>query len=93
MRFNSETGAEAGKKSSRKGIPNKNTKELREEIQEIIEKLTPLVLDDLKELEPDKRISHYIKLLAFVIPKFSHTREETSTPDVPVFNIDMNDWK
>ena len=36
-KFDSETGRAGGKKSTREGVPNKNTKEIREAYKEFVE--------------------------------------------------------
>lgn len=92
MPFNKTTASKAGKKSSRKGVPNRTTTEVREDIQKIVDELTPLVLEDLKEMESDKRVHHYTRLLNFVLPKLQHDNGSTHE-DVPIFQIDMNEWK
>lgn len=71
MPFTSESAREAGKKSSRKGVPNKKTSEIRDNIQWIIEEITPKILSDLQHLDADKRVHHYVRILAFILPKLN----------------------
>ena len=94
MPFNKTTASEAGKKSSRKGVPKRSTAEVREDIQKIVDELTPLVLEDLKDMHADKRVHHYIRLLNFVLPKLQQ-ENNMNAPDVPIldFVVDMTEWK
>lgn len=90
MAFTKETARKAGKKSSRKGVPNRSTLEIREDVQKIVEKLTPQVLEDIESMEPEKRVQHFTKLLEFVLPKAQP--EEQHRPDTPILHVDMSKW-
>lgn len=69
MAFNSNSAAAAGKKSSRKGKPNKTTAELREMILALLERNTDQIQNDLEVLEPKERVNAWLKLLEFYLPK------------------------
>ncbi len=77
--FNKETASEAGKRSSRKGRPNKAAKELRETVKSILETYAETMEEDLKALEPKDRLNILVRLLEFAIPKL--TRGEMTGPD------------
>ena len=77
--FNKETASEAGKRSCRKGKPNKATRELRETVKAILESYAETMEEDLKALEPKDRLNILVRLLEFAIPKL--TRGEMTGPD------------
>ncbi|PTB96324.1 hypothetical protein C9994_07930 [Marivirga lumbricoides] len=69
MPFDKESAIEAAKKSSRKGVPNKATSELREKISTILTDQWENVLSDLQSLSPKDRIDVWLRLLEYSIPK------------------------
>ena len=58
-----------GVKSSRKGIPNKATSELRNRVKMIIEDNVERLQNDLDNVEPKERLNFLIQLLNFALPK------------------------
>ena len=68
-RFNKKTAAEAGTKSSRAGLPNKATAELRENIKIIIEENLDQLRKDLIKMSPRDRVAALIALAKFVLPR------------------------
>jgi len=80
MRFDSEKGKAAGKKSSRRGRPNKATGQLREMITSLMEGNFEQIERDFEALEPAARVNAWIKLAEFVIPKLNRTQTELSGP-------------
>ena len=52
-----------------KGTPNKITADLREKFNQIVQNNIDNIQDDLKLLDPEKRISYIIKMAEFIIPK------------------------
>jgi len=89
MALDSKTASLAGKKSSRKGIPNKVTQEHRELINKLIS--CPKDLEkDLKELSPKDRLDAIIKLLEFTTPKQSRVVADV-TNKVNISSIKFED--
>ena len=58
-----------GVKSSRKGVPNKATSELRNRVKMIIEDNVERLQSDLDNVEPKERLNFLIQLLNFALPK------------------------
>ena len=69
MPFNSETGSEAGKKSSREGIPNKMTALQKQRIAEIIDMIDEYTTEDIEKLKPVERQKLRAEYSEFVTPK------------------------
>lgn len=83
MPFTKETGAKAGKASSRKNSPNKEVKALRVRIETLLDEQWELIINDFSGLTPKERIDSMIKLLEYALPKLNRTeiREMTSVED------------
>lgn len=83
MPFTSESGSAAGKKSSRVGRSNKDTKTLRLRIESLLDEQWYNVLNDFDGLAPKERIDAIIKLLEYALPKLNRTeiRDMTSIED------------
>lgn len=76
MPFNSKTAKAQGKKTSRKGVPNKNTSEIREAYQLLVDSKLPELstwLDRVAEDHPEKALDLIIKISDFIIPKLQRT--------------------
>jgi hypothetical protein len=56
-----------------KGTVNKTTKTQKAKIQDLIDKLEPMVHQDLLDLEAKERVDTYIKLIEYVLPKLART--------------------
>jgi len=69
MAFTKKTASKAGKKSSRKGKPNKVNQELRERIKLLLEENFEQFEKDLKSLQPKERVQATLKLFEFTVPK------------------------
>lgn len=65
---NRELASRAGKLSSRKGIPNKATSEVRKAFQLLVENNLERLQNDLDELEPKDRIKFILDLAKFILP-------------------------
>ncbi|SDB33655.1 hypothetical protein SAMN03097699_0773 [Flavobacteriaceae bacterium MAR_2010_188] len=76
MKFDKQTAAEAGKISSRRGISNKSTKELRDRVQKLIDDNWETLLEDISELGPKERIDTVIRMLDYVLPKLTRSEIE-----------------
>jgi hypothetical protein len=83
MPFDTETGAAAGRKSSRKGSPNRGTAELRAFVVELIEKNQNAIANDLNALEPKDRVTFWLRLLEFALPKIAREHAEPTEPEKP----------
>lgn len=64
-----------------KGTPNKNTKEIRDKFQSLIEEALPKLKDDIESLEPKDRIKTIIELSKFVLPTLKATEFTTDNPE------------
>jgi len=62
-----------------KGTPNRNTDEIRQNFQLLIENNLTTLENDLKELEPKDRIKAILDLSKFVLPILKATELSTST--------------
>lgn len=62
----------------KKGTPNKTTEEIRENFQQLVTNNLEQLEEDLKELEPEKRVKLIIELSKFVIPTLRATDLTTS---------------
>ena len=69
MGFDKETGAAAGKKSSRRGVPNVITSDVRKVLKGVIAAQIEELPDLLNEMNPKERAELIIKLLPFVVPR------------------------
>jgi hypothetical protein len=77
MALTSEKASELGKKSFRKGVPNKTTVEIREAFQMLIEDNLDnlnIWLEQLADKNPEKAIDVIIKLSEFVVPKLNRSQ-------------------
>ncbi len=84
----------------KKGTPNKDTRELRERISDLIDMHFDKLSDDLLSLQPKERIEAMTKLLEYSLPKLQ--RVEVDAGDVSqqiIFNEvktyqpeTLNDW-
>lgn len=62
-----------------KGTPNRNTDEIRQNFQLLIENNLATLENDLKELEPKDRIRAILDLSKFILPTLKATELSTST--------------
>lgn len=58
------------------GTPNKDTKELRERITELIDNNFDSIQADLEALPPEKRLDFLVKLFEYALPKLNRTEFE-----------------
>lgn len=68
MAFTKETASKAGKKSSRKGKPNRTTEEVRDLFKDLLENNMTKFQKDLDKLEPEQRLKVLLEVAKFVIP-------------------------
>lgn len=68
------------KKGGRKaGTPNKATSDLKSRIATLLDQEFDTISNDLDLLEPKERVTAYIKLMEYVIPKQREQRIDLST--------------
>ena len=65
---NRELASRAGKLSSRKGIPNKATSEVRKAFQLLVENNLERLQNDLDSLEPRDRLKFILDIAKFILP-------------------------
>ena len=58
----------AGKMSSREGVPNKATNEVRRAFKQLVENNLPQMQSDLDSLEPKERIRFILEMAKFILP-------------------------
>jgi hypothetical protein len=76
MALSKNKASELGKKSTRKGVPNKSTTEIRQAFQLLISNELPNLskwLEQVANENPEKALDIIIKFSDFVIPKFQRT--------------------
>lgn len=78
MRFDKNNNY--GVKSTRKGVPNKATSDLRDRVKLIIDNNIERLQSDLDKVEPKERLNFLIQLLNFALPKLKamEITDETS---------------
>lgn len=84
MSLTSNKAAELGKKSSRKGVPNRATSEIRDSFQKLIEGKLPKLsewLDEVAKDNPERALNIIAKYAEFVLPKL-HRKEISTTEGV-----------
>lgn len=57
-----------------KGTPNKATANLKNTIQQIVEKSFETIEDDLQDMETKDRVGFILKLVEFIQPKMRETK-------------------
>ena len=58
----------AGKMSSREGVPNRATSEVRKAFQQLVENNLPQMQSDLDSLDPKDRLKFILDLAKFILP-------------------------
>ena len=66
---NKELASRAGKLSSRKGVPNRTTQQVRKAFQLIIDDNLEQMQSDLDALQPKDRLRFIIDLSKFILPQ------------------------
>ena len=83
MPFTSETASKAGKNSSRKGVTNKTTSEIKEAYQLLVEKNLDNMTTWLEKIgkdNPEKAFDLIIKMSDFIVPKLSRQEVKMEKP-------------
>lgn len=87
MPFDSKTGAQAGRKSNRKGVSNERSRLIKEKLDSLIENNLEQIEEDLKSLEPKDRLNILVKYMEFAHPKLSRSQVEQEAQE---FIINFN---
>ena len=66
---NRELASMAGRISTREGVPNKTTNEVRRAFQLLVENNLPKMQKDLDSLEPKDRIKFILDMAKFILPQ------------------------
>lgn len=74
---NRELASKAGKLSTRKGIPNRNTQQVRKAFQMLINNNIEQMQSDIDALTPKDRLKFIIDLSKFVLPQLQAVSMET----------------
>jgi hypothetical protein len=97
MPFDKETASQAGRKSSRKGVSNKNVDEIRAAFRELTEANMDKVqgwLDQVAAEDPNSALDKFLKLAEYVLPKLARVETTLETKDKKTFyfkEIEEND--
>jgi hypothetical protein len=94
MKLSKTKASELGKKSSRKGIPNKTTIEIRQAFQMLISNELPNLskwLNEVATKNPEKALDIIVKFSDFVIPKLSRTETDITSKGKEI-NIAPIEW-
>ncbi len=85
---NKEFASMAGKVSSREGVPNKTTNEVRKAFQLLVENNLPQMQVDLDSLEPKERIKFMLDMAKFILPQLqSISIDDLREKEVQGFNV------
>ena len=85
---NRELASMAGKMSSREGIPNRATNEVRKAFQLLVEANMPQMQSDLDSLEPKERIKFMLDMAKFILPQLqSISIDDLREKEVQGFNV------
>jgi hypothetical protein len=91
---NKEAAVNAGKKGSRRGVPNKTTKEIRDSFQFFIENNVPKFqewIEEVAKTNPAKAIELVTSLGEYILPKLSRTEIEADVKaEVDTVKIDYD---
>ena len=83
-----ELASMAGKVSSREGIPNKTTNEVRKAFQLLVEANLPQMQSDLDSLEPKDRLKFMLDLSRFILPQLqSISIDDLREKEIQGFNV------
>ncbi len=72
----------------KKGTPNKDTKELRERINDLIDNNFDSIQADLDQIEPKERLDFLIKLFEYGLPKLQRVENEMFFKQSVPVNLD-----
>ena|SRR5690554_5541022 len=85
---NRELASMAGKMSSREGVPNRATSEVRKAFQLLVEANLPQMQTDLDSLEPKERIKFMLDMAKFILPQLqSISIDDLREKEIQGFNV------
>jgi hypothetical protein len=85
---NRELASRAGKLSSRRGIPNKASSQVREAFKQLVERNLPQMQTDLDSLEPRDRLKFMLDLSKLILPQLqSISIDDLREREMQGFNI------
>jgi hypothetical protein len=85
---NRELASMAGRISTREGIPNRTTNEVRKAFQLLVENNLPKMQKDLDSLEPKDRIKFILDMAKFILPQLqSISIDDLREQEAQGFNV------
>lgn len=85
---NRELASMAGRISTREGVPNKTTNEVRKAFQLLVENNLERLQNDLDELEPKDRIKFILDMAKFILPTLQAVSvDDLREKEVQGFNV------
>lgn len=85
---NRELASMAGRISTRAGVPNKSTNEVRRAFQLLVENNLPKMQKDLDSLEPKDRIKFILDMAKFILPQLqSISIDDLREQEAQGFNV------
>lgn len=85
---NRELASKAGRISTREGVPNKSTNEVRRAFQLLVENNLPKMQKDLDSLEPKDRIKFMLDMAKFILPQLqSISIDDLREQEAQGFNV------
>lgn len=85
---NRELASMAGRISTREGIPNRATNEVRRAFQLLVENNLPKMQNDLDSLEPKDRIKFMLDMAKFILPQLqSISIDDLREQEAQGFNV------
>lgn len=85
---NKELASMAGKMSSREGVPNKATNEVRRAFKQLVESNLPQMQSDLDSLEPKDRIRFILEMAKLILPQLqSISIDDLREQEAQGFNV------
>lgn len=83
-----ELASMAGRISTREGVPNKTTNEVRKAFQLLVENNLPKMQKDLDSLEPKDRIKFMLDMAKFILPQLqSISIDDLREQEAQGFNV------
>lgn len=85
---NKDLATMAGKMSSREGVPNKATNEVRRAFKQLVESNLPQMQSDLDSLEPKDRIRFILEMAKLILPQLqSISIDDLREQEAQGFNV------
>ena len=85
---NRELASMAGRISTREGVPNRTTNEVRKAFQLLVENNLPKMQKDLDSLEPKDRIKFMLDMAKFILPQLqSISIDDLREQEAQGFNV------